>query len=113
MVSVSVMAQSWFPRTIQRAAWNPTSFQSAWTAGMQQDPVRLAAREDQDGRMATQGQRKNLRTFHAKIDPAVFDAGDRGLRDAAQFGLLDLAKSLKLPNNANGLAGGPRVSWRG
>jgi hypothetical protein len=55
--------------------------------------------------MTTQGQRKNLGTFHAKIDPTVFDAGDRGLRNAAQFGQLDLAKTLKLPNNANGLTG--------
>ena len=55
--------------------------------------------------MATQGQRKNLCAFHAEIDPAVFDAGDRGLRDATQLGQLDLAKSLKLPNDANGLTG--------
>ena len=65
----------------------------------------MPARKDQDGRVATQGERKRLRAFHAKIDPAVFDAGDRGSRDTAQFGQLDLAKSLKFPNDANGLTG--------
>jgi hypothetical protein len=57
--------------------------------------------------MATQGQGKNLRAFHAKIDATVFDAGDSRLRDAAQFGQLNLAKTLNLTNNANGLVLGP------
>ena len=70
----------------------------------------LPARKDQNGRMTIQGRGKNLRAFHTKIDATVFDAGDSRLRDATQSGQLALAKTLKLTNNANGLAG--RTSTR-
>lgn len=65
----------------------------------------LPARKDQYGRVATQGQSKGLRTFHTKIDATVFDAGNGCLRDATQSGQLDLAETLELTDNADGLAG--------
>ena len=44
----------------------------------------LPTREDQHGRMAMQRGCQNLCALDAKVDPAGFDAGNGGLRDAAE-----------------------------
>jgi len=56
--------------------------------------------------MAVQGGTQNLGTLNAQIDPAVLNAGDGGLGDAAQSGQLGLAEALKFTNDTHRLARG-------
>lgn len=61
--------------------------------------VELPAWKDKYGRMALQGRAQQLGPLNTKVDPTILDAGNGGLRDAAQGGELGLAETLQLADD--------------
>ena len=59
----------------------------------------VPAGEDQDGRMAVKRARKHLGALDAQADAVSLNSRQRRLRNAAQFGELVLAKTLKLADD--------------
>ena len=48
--------------------------------------------------------REDLRSLDAQIDPAIFDCGNCGLRNARELGQLALTQFLKFAQDPHGLA---------
>ena len=63
--------------------------------------------------MAAQRSGEYLGALNSKINATIFDAGDGGLRNAAQLRELSLGESLQLAKNPHGLARGDLDSLLG
>src|SRR3546814_5727985 len=65
----------------------------------------LPAGEHQDGRMAAKRTGQDLGPLNTQVDAPILNAGNGGLRNAAQSGELGLAKALQLANDPH------RLTW--